>query len=61
MKPVPKRGRPKTAEGQRSVKTTLTFHPSEINAIKVAAKTVKTKPATFIRKAALDACLVVGK
>lgn len=51
---TPKRGRPKTAKGQRT-KATVTFHAEELDKIKAAAKAKKTKTATFIRDAALDA------
>lgn len=54
-KAAKQRGRPKTAKGQRQLKTTLRFHPDELDKIKAAAKAKKTKTATFIRDAALDA------
>ena len=54
---APKRGRRPgpTPKGQRSERTTVTFHPEELAKIKAAAKAKKTKTATFIRDAALDA------
>jgi len=52
-----KRGRPKTTKGQRIERTTITFHPDELETIKAAAKKAKTKPVTFIRDAALTKAL----
>lgn len=52
-----KRGRPKTTKGQRTERTTITFHPDELRTIKAAAKKAKTKPVTFIRDAALAKAL----
>lgn len=54
-RPSKQLGRPKSAKGQRPKRTTITFHPEELEKIKAAAKAKKTKTATFIRDAALDA------
>lgn len=49
-----KRGRPKTAKGERSISVRITLHPDEHKKISKAAKKAKVKVVPFMRDAALE-------
>ena len=51
-------GRPlgsKSKKGQRTIRTTITWHTDEMQAVEAAAKVAKVKSTRFVREAALRA------
>ena len=57
-------GRPlgsKSKKGQRTIRTTITWHTDEMQAIGAAAKAAKVKPTRFVREAALRAAKAVKR
>jgi len=57
-------GRPhgsKGEKGQRPIRTTITWHADEDQAVQEAAKAAKVKPTRFVREAALRAAKAVKR